>query len=261
MITFYFSGTGNSKYIARYFSEAMECRCYSIEEGVDFINLMSAHDAIAFCYPIYGSCVPLIMREFVARYRTYLNGKKLIILCTQLVFSGDGARAFTDLLKGINYRVIYAEHFNMPNNICNFALFPLANKQKLKKYVANAECKIDKACENIKNEIIRKRGFNIFSKCLGLFSQRFYFSIVERKAQNDVRINSDCIVCSKCVRICPTKNLKLINNKIEQKGHCTLCYRCVNMCPQKAISVLFHGKVTKQYEGVNSVMTSSEPGI
>lgn len=51
-------------------------------------------------------------------------GKKIIIFCTQLLFSGDGARVFTDLLKSISYTVIYAKHFNMPNNICNFFLAP-----------------------------------------------------------------------------------------------------------------------------------------
>ncbi len=251
MLTLYFSGTGNSKYIAKYFSKIMGCQHYSIEENVDFINLIRTNDKIAFCYPIYGSCVPLIMREFIMKYKSYLNGKKIIIFCTQLLFSGDGARVFTDLLKGISYTVIYAEHFNMPNNICNFFLFPIASKEKIEKYIINVQHKVDKTCDNIKNGIIKKRGFNIFSKYLGLFCQRFYFHSFEEKAKKDVKITVDCILCAKCIRICPMKNLKLINNRIEQNGNCMLCYRCVNMCPKKAITVFIHSKVKKQYKGID----------
>jgi ferredoxin len=249
MLTLYFSGTGNSKYIAQYFSKLMGCQDYSIEESVDFINLIDTNDTIAFCYPIYGSCVPMIMREFVTKYKSYLNEKKLIIFCTQLLFSGDGARVFTDLLKGASYKVIYAEHFNMPNNICNFFLLPIANDEKTKKYIINAECKMNRVCENINKGIIRKRGFNIISKYTGLFSQRFYFRSFEKKAKSDVRISDDCILCDKCIRICPMKNLKHLDKRIEQNGNCTLCYRCVNMCPQKAITVFIHSKVKQQYEG------------
>ena len=70
-------------------------------------------------------------------------------------------------------------------------------------------------------------------------------------AKKDVRITPDCIVCVKCIGICPMKNLKLRNNIIQQNGNCTLCYRCVNMCPQKAITVLVHSKVKKQYRCLN----------
>lgn len=65
MITIYFSGTGNSKYIAKQFSKRMDCDCYSIEEKTDFKSILNNTDKIAVVYPIYGSCVPRIMGEFV----------------------------------------------------------------------------------------------------------------------------------------------------------------------------------------------------
>jgi flavodoxin len=99
MLTLYFSGTGNTKYIAEHFSKMAQAECHSIEEEVDFQELIVGASTVTFCYPIYGSCVPLIMREFVAKYKTYLDSKKIIILCTQNLFSGDGARVFTELLS------------------------------------------------------------------------------------------------------------------------------------------------------------------
>ena len=97
MLTLYFSGTGNTKYIAEEFSKLMDAKCISIEAEVDFTQEIKSHDCIAFCYPIYGSRVPRNMREFVAKHMSDLTGKKIIIFVTQAFLSGDGARVFTDM--------------------------------------------------------------------------------------------------------------------------------------------------------------------
>ncbi|HAS74529.1 MAG TPA: hypothetical protein DCS67_10325 [Clostridiales bacterium UBA8960] len=258
MITLYFSGTGNSKHISEQFSKIMQAACYSIEEAVDFETLIHREDTIAFCYPVYISKVPEIMRNFVQKHKAQLSGKKIIILCTQLFFSGDGARVFTEMIEDIDVQIIYAEHFNMPNNICNLWILPLSSSVKASKVIEKAERKLIKTCENIKKGIVIKRGFNNTSKLLGWYSQRIYSSQVEDKAKKDVRINQGCIHCGKCVRLCPTQNLKMVNHNIEQNGECTLCYRCVNACPAQAITVLIHAKVKKQYTfGPQNMQTTS----
>lgn len=250
VLTLYFSGTGNSKFVAEHFSKLMGASCHSIEEEINFREQMEASETIALCYPIYGSCVPKIMREFITENRPTFEGKKLIILSTQLMFSGDGARVCTDLLTGIRLNILYAEHFNMPNNISNLALFPLADSEKLRRYAKNAERKLERVCGDIRSGIVKKRGFNPISKYLGWLTQRLYFPDLEKRAANDVRITSACIACGKCVTICPMKNLEIIDQKIKQRGRCTLCYRCVNQCPQKAITVLLHKEVKVQYRGI-----------
>ncbi|MEZ4627589.1 MAG: flavodoxin domain-containing protein, partial [Eubacteriales bacterium] len=92
MVLFYFSGTGNSKFAAKTFCVLAGADCRSVEEKTDFDALIGAHDTIGFCYPVYGSYVPRPMREFVAAHADALAGKRFVILCTQLIFSGDGAR-------------------------------------------------------------------------------------------------------------------------------------------------------------------------
>lgn len=249
MLILYFSGTGNSKYIASLFSNKMKATCYSIEENIDFTRNIKNHDTIAFCYPIYGSYVPRIMRDFVTKNKENLKNKKLIIFCTQLMFSGDGARAFTDLLPDGYGEVIYAEHFNMPNNICNVKIFPIKNGEKTTKYIKSAQSKMDRVCNDIKNGKVKKRGFNKVSNIMGR-SQSAYWPDIEQKNKSSVNVDDDCIKCGLCVKLCPMKNLGLGNNKIMQNDDCILCYRCVNACPKKAITVLIHKKPKKQYKGI-----------
>ncbi|MGL5067712.1 MAG: EFR1 family ferrodoxin [Sarcina sp.] len=250
MVVLYFSGTGNTKYLANKFAEKMDGESHSIEEKVDFEKLILGSDRVTFCYPIYGSCVPRIMTEFVMKYKKFLNNKKLVILVSQMMFSGDGARTFTDLLDGIKYEVIYAEHFDMPLNIPNVPVINVKNGDKLKHKIEKVDKKLDKVCENIKTGVVEKRGFNKFSKFIGYNSQRKGFEKLETKKKEIVKVNDDCILCTKCVRVCPMNNLFVDNVKIGSKDQCTFCNRCVNVCPKKAITILYHNKVRNQYKGI-----------
>ena len=249
MILFYFSGTGNSKYIAELFSNKMNINCYSIEIYADFDKLITENDTIAFCYPVYGSRVPRIFREFVTNHMGVLNGKKLIIFCTQLGFSGDGARAFTDMFNKDSVRIVYAEHFNMPNNINNMSIFPISSDKTNATCLAKAKKKMNIVCRNISNGKVIKRGFNLFSRALGLI-QGAFMPRVEQSGLDSVQIDDDCNGCGLCVQICPMHNFRLENNIIIPQGNCTLCYRCINKCPQKSISVYICKKVKKQYKGL-----------
>ena len=238
----------------------MQGKCISIEDEVDFSAEISAYNTIAFCYPIYGSRVPLIMREFATRHTEVLQGKKLIILVTQLIFSGDGARVFTDMFPKNHFDIIYAEHFYMPNNVCNFPLLPRTSKKGTQRCLRMVKIKLDRICKDINSGIVKLHGFSPFSQILGKVQGKSWqgdsassvaiAGSMEAKAKSGVRIDVDCTVCGLCVATCPMKNLKVDDNKILHKNNCTMCYRCVNLCPHKAITVFFHKKPNWQYKGL-----------
>ena len=249
MIMLYFSGTGNSKYITELFCHRMNAKCHSIEDKIDFDKLITTEEIIGFCYPVYGSRVPRIMREFVKRHMESLKGKKIIIFCTQMYFSGDGARAFTDIFPRGFVEIIYAEHFLMPNNVCNLFITPLPSEKSIKKYIRKAERKMQIVCDEIKNGVVKKRGFNFLSRALGLIQGVFYPAL-EKIGISRVWVGDACTQCNLCVSICPMNNFENKNGKVISKQNCTMCYRCINKCPQKAISVYLKGKVKKQYKGL-----------
>lgn len=253
---FYFSGTGNSRFVAEKFVYLLnnkykhDFKAYSIEEKLDFITIIDSMPIIGFCYPIYGSSVPTIMKNFVEKYKNHLENKKIVILSTQLIFSGDGARVFTDLLEGISVEVILAEHFNMPNNLCNVGIFKVKNGDENIRTLLKAEKKINSLCKAFEENKKILRGFNGFSRLMGL-TQRIPYKNIEQKAADKVFVDDKkCILCEKCIKECPMSNLYISQNKVISNGICTLCYRCVNNCPQKAINVWLKRKVKKQYLGL-----------
>jgi ferredoxin len=263
ILTLYFSGTGNTQYIAESFSGKTGALCLSIEDGADFGSAIRASDTVAFCYPIYGSRVPLIMREFAAQFADALRGKKLIIFVTQVSFSGDGARVLCDLFPKGHVEVVYAEHFAMPNNVCNLALFRKTSGKNIESCLKRAEKKMERVCRDIQSGIIKKRGFSAFSRMLGLIQgkpwqgdSRNAFAVkgtMEYKSKHSVRIGGDCNVCNICAERCPMRNLRNERGKIVPHNNCTVCYRCVNLCPQRAISVFFKSKPKWQYKGIGAL--------
>ncbi len=244
MVTIYFSGTGNTKFIAKRFSKIMNCESYSIEEDINFKELIIKNDTIALCYPIHFSKAPIFFMDFVSKFKNEFRGKKVIILCSQQFYSGDGARSIVDLLDNVD--VIYAEHFNMQNNITSIPLYYKITKRNNEKCLKNTDIKINKVISNIKKGNIKKKGFNNFSIQLGKL-QHLSDESVKKKQLQAVKITDQCIVCNKCVKNCPTQNLFNDNNSINFKENCTFCFRCVNICPKQAITVLLHGKVKEQY--------------
>jgi len=251
MLMLYFSGTGNSKYIAELFSRTMGASCHSIEEDINFDMLISADETICFCYPIYASRVPRIMREFVVKHTEQLKGKKLIIFCTQMIFSGDGARVLTDLFPRDHMQVVYAEHFYMPNNVTNVVILPdwLISDGMMTKLTTKAQRKMQAVCSDIQSGKVKKRGFCFGSRMLGLM-QAWALLPMERRANKSVKISEACNTCGLCTSNCPMKNFTIESDTITHTHNCTVCYRCVNECPKKAITVAYHGKVNKQFKGV-----------
>jgi len=250
MLTLYFSGTGNSKYIAELFSKNMDAKCHSIEEEIDFEALIHTEEVIAFCYPIYMSSVPRMLREFVARHLEVLRGKKVIIFCTQLMLSGDGTRKFAMLFPKDHIAVIYTAHFFMPNNMNDIPILPIAGERGIERSILRAKRKMETVCRDIRNGTIKKRGFSIPARILG-FPQAVFMGTTERLANRAVKIDKDCTNCGLCIEICPMDNFVMEDGSMRHSHNCTMCYRCINRCPEKAINIFFPGKIKRQYKGIS----------
>jgi len=249
MVMLYFSGTGNSKYVAELFSQKNNIPCHSIEESIDFESMIDTSDVIAFCYPVYMSRVPRMLREFVETHMKALKGKKTIIFCTQLMLSGDGTRALAALFPKDHIDVIYTEHFFMPNNMPDVPILPISGNKGIEKSLTKAKKRMDSVCRDIQSGKIKKRGFSIPSRILGM-PQSLLLKSVEKRANRAVSIDSDCTNCELCIKICPMNNFSIEDDKITHNHNCTMCYRCINACPEKAITVLFPSKVKRQYKGI-----------
>ncbi len=248
----YFSGTGNTKYVIDRFSSLYEESIFtkqSIEhDNFDYHKAISEASTIIIAYPIHASMMPFIMQEFLDKYKEDFRNKNIIAIATQMSFSGDGGSLAYYKLKSVNVKLIHSIHINMPVNISDFFLFKIPSNEKIDKIIIKADKKIEDIVDKIKSGKTIKMGKRFYSRFLGFIVQRGISKLFFKKLRKRLYINHDkCIMCKKCVEVCPMNNLYIQDNLIKTENKCTLCYRCVNICPTQAISLFSKKSPNNQY--------------
>ncbi len=246
MIGIYFSGTGNSRYCIEKFLEEYDntASAYSIEDD-QLLQQLDIHNEIVFSYPVQYSNIPKILRDYIVKYRDKWQGKKIFVIATMAMFSGDGAGVLGRLLEEYGAIIIGGLHLKMPDSICDEKV--LKNSlEKNRMIIRKAEDKISKTVITLKQGKSVKEGLGVISRLVGCFGQRIYFVGKMNKYYDKLKINSEqCIGCGACVKQCPMNNIELQSGKAISSNRCTMCYRCANICPKQAI-MLLGKKVVKQ---------------
>lgn len=239
MIGIYFSGTGNSRYALEVFLQSYDAKAkaFSIEDD-SVIEEVKAHGEIIFSYPVQYSTVPKILREFVIKNKMLWSNKKVFIIATMGLFSGDGAGVLGRLLQKYEAELIGGLHLKMPDSICDEKVLKRPLKKNIQ-LVRNAENKIKVAVKNMKQGNPPQEGIGLFYRIAGFLGQRLYFGYKTRDYTDKLWVDTQkCVGCGKCVNICPMNNIELVDGNAIPNNQCTMCYRCVNYCPKQAITLL-----------------------
>lgn len=234
----YFSGTGNTKYCMEEFAKSTGDSAVSIESD-EAIEILRNSDEIAFGYPVYFSDIPRIVKSFILQHANMFCGKRILIIVTMGLFSGDGAGLAARLLKKCGAVVTGGLHIRMPDCIADVKLLKKTPSENAA-LISAAQKKIMKTAEYIKRGIYPKDGLSFFHLIAGLFGQRLWFKLHANQLREHLNIRTErCIGCGICAANCPSKSLYIENNKaVFHPGSCTICYRCINNCPAKAITLI-----------------------
>ena len=118
MIGVYFSGTGNTRHCVERFVRELEPdgETFSIEtERV--VEAICAHNEIVMGYPVQFSNLPKILRDFVIGHSSIWKEKRIFIIATMGLFSGDGAGVLARLLARYGAVITGGLHLKMPDSI------------------------------------------------------------------------------------------------------------------------------------------------
>lgn len=239
MIGVYFSGTGNSRYAAKMFCSEYDktAKAFSIEDD-NVTQAVRNEEMLVFAYPVQYSTVPKILRDFIIENKELWQNKKVFVIATMGLFSGDGSGILGRFLHQYGAKIIGGLHLKMPDSIGDEKVLkrPL---EKNKELVKKAEQKISKSVQFLKAGKPTQEGIGILYRLSGFLGQRLYFGHKTKNYSNKLRVDEDkCIVCSKCEKLCPMNNIKIVDNKVVQNNQCTMCYRCINNCPKQAMTLL-----------------------
>ena len=254
MIGIYFSGTGNSRYAAELFCREYDkdAIAYTIEDD-NVLEAVNSADMIVFSYPVQFSTVPKIVRDFVTRNRELWRNKKFFVIATMGLFSGDGSGMLGRLLQSYGAEVTGGLHLKMPDSIADVKALKRP-PEKNKELVKQAEQKIKESVRQLKDGHPTQEGIGLLYRLAGFLGQRAYFGHKTREYSSKLKIDKEkCVGCGKCEKLCPMKNITIVEQKAVSGNCCTMCYRCINKCPRQAITLI--GKRVVEQCGIEKYLS------
>jgi ferredoxin len=230
MLVFYFSGTGNSLYIAkRICDKPIPIPTVNKNEKQSFKD-----DTIGFVFPCYSFEVPRLVFEFILK--NDFQADYFFAVASYGNMLGCTLNEFDNIAKRKNISINY---YNSVLTIDNFLPLFSIEKQLKKEPTKKTEEKIAQIVEdinNLKNNILEKAKIShlIIKKIIKLVNLNH-----NSKLDKYFSINDNCNKCGICVKLCPQNNILKDEGNIKYLHNCCLCLSCIHNCPQKAIHLIF----------------------
>lgn len=246
---FYFTGTGNSLYVAKKLADKFSTNIVDMSKITDdtYVIDLKENDTIGFVFPVYFYSVNTIVLDFIEKLKiNYIGDSKskagidikdvytyAVVTCGASI-GGCGSLLKEKLAKkGIELNAVYP--LVMPDNAMIY--YNIATKEENDKKLELAESDIVKVISSIEAKEKTKFGGTFISKLM-LFVYKH--SLSTRK----FKVEDKCVSCGKCSNNCPQNVIKMVDGKpVWDKDKCVKCLACINRCPVTAIQ---YGRMTKK---------------
>lgn len=240
---FYYSGCGNSRYVAETLAaaggEKLVFIPHAAREG-QFDYALQADERLGFVFPIYSWRPPQLVLDFISRLRLQGSPSYTYMVSTY----GDGAgwadKVMGETLAAVGLQLNAVFGVVMPNTYVNMSFMKLDTAELAQQKLANSKKRVAELAKAIAErqkavDIVRGGMPNLKTYFIGKgfnrwLSDKYYY------------VTDACISCGKCAEVCPLQNITLEGGKPRWHGHCTQCEACYHYCPRNAVQF---GKATR----------------
>ena len=229
----YFTGTGNSRYIATRISEALGDELLSMNDRIkagDTLPVASG-ERLVIVTPTYAWRIPRIVRDWLAE-TDFPCGAQAWFVMTCGSEIGHAAAYNRALCQEKQFIYMGTAQIIMPENY--LAMFDAPHAEEARQIVARAEPDIDRVI----SVITAKQAFtpprsNLYDRFMsGPVNPIFYSFFLKAAA---FTAGDACTGCGQCAGLCPRNNITIQNGKPVWGGDCTHCMACICHCPTEAI--------------------------
>jgi ferredoxin len=236
---YFFSGTGNSLKIAKDLCLILDnCEVISIAKILqqDYLNCNA--ERVGFVFPLYFLGAPAIVLDFMKKIN--LNNSKYLFAVITSHGGGAGAAIYqlNKILKSKSKKLNSGFSIEMPGNY--IPMYDIVSEDQQKIVFKKADEDVKEIAEIIRQmkENIKKQTFQF----IGAFINKLFSKNVNKSDENFI-VNDNCNSCEICEKVCPVKNIKIIDGKPQWQHKCQRCLACIHFCPTEAIQ---YGKKTSK---------------
>ena len=229
----YFSGTGNSRYLARRIAEGLEMPLYDLNACIkagDPAPVQTGRDVVLVT-PTYAWRIPRVVSEWLGK--TALTGAEriwFVMDCGSEI--GNAAKYNRQLAAQKQLQYMGTAQIIMPENY--IAMFDAPQAEEARRIVAKAQPDIDRSIAAVREgrpfPPPHDRLYDRFMS--GPVNPIFYACFVKSSA---FTVSEACTGCGRCARRCPTNSITLRDGRPVWGKGCTHCMACICYCPTSAI--------------------------
>jgi len=262
---YYFSGTGNSLIVARDIAGKINGKLIPVTSVIDNEIIKTDADMIGIIFPVYNQGIPFIIKRLVDKMDN-LDQKYIFGICTcggspslSLEYLGKLIEAKKGKLSaGFSVKMPYnyiSPTFVLKDFLKSFTLKE-TSFEKQQKMFKDWERKLEMVsqfinarkegmCETSARLIEHSIDFlnlrEVLQKAVWLkvagFEGHTELPFQESIQLMDYGFNYDdkCTGCNICSKICPVKNIKMVDGRPVWQHLCEQCFACLQWCPEEAI--------------------------
>ncbi len=255
---FYFSCTGNTRWVASEISKAIGERTVAIDMTAadamyDAEHLpLTSEESIGFCFPVHGWRPPLVLREWFRRaVLPCSRGRYVWALCTMGDTVGEAMNLFASDLSALGIELDSRFSIQMPETYVGLPGMNTDSIESEQRKISAARKQLERISLEIRD---RSKGkVEVYEGHWPRVNSRFIGSIFVKHLLSDRPFGVDlekCTSCGRCSRVCPVGNIVLDDSKHpvwQHSGRCMSCFACYHYCHERAIEYGWRTRSKGQY--------------
>ena len=241
----YFSGTGNSEYVAKRIGEKISDQVVSLFEKIRAGDFSEMHSSRAWVVvaPTYAWRIPRMVQTWL-EHTDFVGNRDIYFVMTCGGSIGNAGKYLQRLCDAKQWHYMGCAAITMPENY--IALFTTPAEKEALEIIGRAENTIEKTALLIgQGKAFSQPAVTLQDKMNSAMINRvFYPMFVHAKK---FYATDACISCGKCADVCPLCNVRLENGRPVWGANCTHCMACISRCPSEAIEYGEHSKGMPRY--------------
>lgn len=229
----YFSGTGNSAYVAEKIAAAVKDETLSINDRIrsKSTDEIISKKPLVFVTPTYAWRIPKLVETWMRKV-SFNGNKKVYFVMTCGEDNGNAQNYLKILCSETNLEYMGCASVVMPENY--IAMFPVPKESEARAIIKAAHPVIERTAGRIKaGKRLGEKNITLKDKITSSIVNRVFYPLCVKDRK--FYATDACISCGKCANVCPLNNVKLKEGKPTWNGTCTHCMACICSCPKEAI--------------------------
>ena len=229
----YFSGTGNSRYVAEKIAEGTGDTFVSLNDKIKKKDTQPVHtgERLVFVVPTYAWRIPRVVEQWILAAEFIGDGRVWFVMtCGDEI--GNAAKYNRRICSEKGFPYMGTAQIVMPENY--IAMFDAPGPEEAKEIVRSAGPAIEQAVRMISaGDAFPPPRNSLADRIKSSFVNTVFYPLFVKAGA--FTSDDTCNGCGKCVKVCPLNNISLADEAPVWGRTCTHCMACIAYCPVGAI--------------------------